>query len=225
MFVQGERYFDDQGRLVPQTSYRKFDLPTLIEYGATDGLTLVLSPSLLGVAVGTERPAEYRGLGYTDVGGRLRVWSTDAHVVSVQATARLPGARRAENPAEWGWTDPETDIRALWGYGFSLYSMPAFLDAQAGYRVRAGGPADEMRIDLTLGVRPAPRWLVLVQSFNTLSVRTPRGLHEPTRSHKVAVSLAYTLGAWTVEVGALATVAGQNALQERGLTTGLWYRF
>jgi protein XagA len=222
-FERGNRLFDAGGRVVPIRGYRKFELPLFLEYGATERLTLVASPSLLAVAAGSE--PTYRGPGYADLGARVRLWSEGAHVVSLQAIARLPGARDAADPAQWGWTDPETDIRALWGHGFEIFSRPAFVNAEAAYRIRAGAPADEIRIDLTFGLRPAPRWLVLVQSFSTISVGEAGRPFEPTRSHKMSLALAYSIGAWTFQVGAIATIAGQNALQERGFITGVWYRF
>ena len=98
-------------------------------------------------------------------------------------------------------------------------------DQTLAYRLRAGGPANEIKVDLTLGARPAPQWLLLVQSFNTASVGASSGIFTPLRSHKLSVSAAYTIGRWTLQLGAIASVAGQNALRERGLLAALWVRF
>lgn len=224
-FSRGERYFDDKGKLIPEANYRKFDFPVLVEYGLTDRFTVIASPSFLHVEVGAHPVHSYQGLGYMDLGARLRLWTSGAHVISLQALGRIPGARNPDNPAELGWTQTETDLRALWGYAFDLGPWPAFVDAQIAYRSRGGGPADEIRLDLTLGARPHPRWLILLQSFNTISAGPAAGVFEETRSHKLAVSAAYTIGRWTLQAGGVTTLSGRNALGEHGLIGGLWYRF
>ena len=224
-FLKGDRYFDARGKLIPEAAYRKFELPILLEYGLTDRVTLIAAPSALNVSVATEPASRYSGAGYTDLGARVRLWSSDTDVISLQATTRLPGARDAANPAAVGWTDPEHDLRVLWGRSFAVGPWPAFLDGQLAYRLRAGGPADEIRVDVTLGARPAPQWLLLVQSFNTASVGAPSGIFAPLRSHKLSVSAAYTIGRWTLQLGAVASVAGRNMLRERGLLAALWVRF
>jgi hypothetical protein len=224
-FSQGERYFDEKGKLIPQANYRKFELPVFIEYGVSERVTVIVSPSLLRLDVVSEPPSSFQGPGYTDLGGRLRLWAGGTQVLSLQATARLPGATRADGPASLGWTGPEVDMRLLWGRSFELWSWPAFVDAQVGYRTRGGGPADEIRLDLTLGARPHPRWLVLLQSFSAASVGEASPPFRMGQSHKVAVSAAYTIGRFTLQAGGIATIAGQNALRERGFITALWFRF
>ena len=44
-FSDSSHAFDAQGHLVPVPSYKKFELGTYIEYGLTNWLTLVASPS------------------------------------------------------------------------------------------------------------------------------------------------------------------------------------
>ena len=44
-FSDSTQAFDAHGRLIPVPSYRKFELGTYIEYGLTNWLTLVASPS------------------------------------------------------------------------------------------------------------------------------------------------------------------------------------
>ena len=44
-FSDSTHAFDAQGHLIPVPSYRKFELGTYIEYGLTNWLTLVASPS------------------------------------------------------------------------------------------------------------------------------------------------------------------------------------
>ncbi|HEY8382063.1 MAG TPA: hypothetical protein VIL09_07940 [Microvirga sp.] len=225
-FSEGSRYFDAKGKLVPHPGYEKFDLPILIEHGLTDRVTLVTVPALQRIALAGPDIALYEGLGHTDLGLRARVWGSGANVLSLQGTARLPGARYKADPAQVGLTDPEADLRLLYGRSFTLGAWPAFLDVQVAYRMRSGEPADEMRADVTFGVRPRPRWLVLLQAFSVMSVGAAEAPFTQGQNHKVAASLVYDFAqCWSLQLGGFATLAGRDALREQGVVAGVWYRY
>ena len=146
-------------------------------------------------------------------------------MVSLQATTRLPGARDAANPAAVGWTDPEHDLRVLWGRNFAVGPWPAFLDAQLAYR-----PGPAARRTRSGSTSPSARGRRRNGSSSSRastrqSVGAPSGIFAPLRSHKLSVSAAYTIGRWTLQLGAIASVAGRNVLRERGLLAALWVRF
>jgi hypothetical protein len=225
-FQAGDRAFDARGRPVPVATYKKFELSAYAEYGVTDWATVLVSPSLERVTVARPYPGDYLGPGYSDFGVRLRLARAENTVLSVQAAARIAGASDTRNPAEIGNTDPEADFRVLLGQSFAVGDWPAFLDLQAAYRVRAGAPPDEYRIDLTFGVRPAPGWLLLAQSFNVISTGPGAGIFPDTRYHKLQGSVVWEFSpGWALQGGVIATVAGRNALRERGLVGGLWRWF
>jgi hypothetical protein len=148
-------------------------------------------------------------------------------VFSTQTTVRIRGTTDRTNPAAIGYTDPEIDVRALFGYSFQVGGWPAFFDLQLAQRFRTGDPPDEFRADVTLGLRPAARWLILAQSFNVISEGGGQGLFSPSYNyHKLQLSLVYELTQrWAVQAGAFTTIAGTNALQENALVLGVWYRF
>ncbi len=210
----------------PTPRYDKTELQTLIEYGLTDRFTGILIPGLQHVEIAAPTNAQRSGLGYTEFGGRYAFLQGDAWVLSGQATVRVPGTNDISNPAAIGYTGVETDVRALFGYAFAVGPWPAFIDLQLGQRFRAGTPPDELRFDATFGFRPAPRWLVLAQSFNVVS----EGAGEPPFGsydyYKFQLSGVYELTrAWSLQAGAFTTYAGSNALRENGLIFGAWYRF
>jgi hypothetical protein len=225
-FTSGDRLFDHKGRLVPVAEYRKFELSAYGQYGLIDWATVLVAPSLQRVSVAPPYGGDYLGPGYSDFGVRLRLARSDTTVLSIQTTASVAGASNDRNPAEIGNTDPEADFRMLVGKSLYVGAWPAFLDLQAAYRVRAGPPPDEYRLDITFGVRPAAEWLVMAQSFNVVSTGRGAGIFRDTRYHKVQGSVVWEFSpGWAVQVGALTTVAGRNALRERGLVAGLWRWF
>lgn len=223
---QADRVFDGSSGLQPIPRYSKFELQALFEYGATSWLTLMVAPSLQNVSIGAPFEARRTGLGYTDLGGRIRLWGGNSWVVSAQATLRAPGTFDKSNPAAIGYTDPEIDIRGLFGYSFAAGSWPAFIDIQVAQRFRLGGPPDEFRTDMTLGLQPHDRWLLLLQSFNVISEGAGSWGFASYNYHKFQASAVYKLTpALSLQFGGYTTFWGRNALQENGLVLGAWYKF
>lgn len=216
----------DGGGLAPSPRYRKTELQALIEYGFTDRFTGILMPGLQHIDIAAPTDAGRTGLGYTEFGGRYLGLQGDAWVLSGQATVRVPGTNDTSNPAAIGNTGVETDIRGLFGYGFALGAMPAFVDLELAQRFRAGAPPNELRFDATFGVRPAPRWLLLAQSFNVVSEGAGSPPFASYGYYKLQLSAVYALTpALSLQAGGFTTFAGSNALQENGLIVGAWYWF
>lgn len=224
IFSESYKGFDDDGNVVDIANYDKTEIYALGEYGLTDDLTLVLTPSVRDVSV--EGPGnDSTGLGYTEVGARYRLGGGEDWVVSAQGTVRIPGKKRRDVLAQIGQTDAEYDFRAQAGHSFGPNGQ-GFVIGEAGYRFRSGDPANEFHADLTLGYRVAPKFLVLANSFNTISDGSGRGIFDDQRYHNLYVSGVYDVSsAVSVQLGAMGTIAGDNALRERGLLAGLWFRF
>jgi hypothetical protein len=223
---QGDKVFGGSGSLQPIPRYSKQDLQALFEYGATNWLTLTLAPSLQNVEIGSPVEAQRSGLGYIDIGARIRLWGGDSWVFSAQTTFRMPGTFANTNQAAIGFTDPEIDVRGLLGYSFAAGRWPAFIDVQIAQRFRLGGPPDEFHTDVTIGLQPHDRWLFLLQSFNVISEGAGNWGFASYDYYKFQVSAVYKLTpAVSLQLGGYTTYWGRNALQENGLVLGVWYKF
>jgi hypothetical protein len=219
------RAFQGSG-LPPIPRYNKSELQGLIEYGLTDRFTVIATPGLQHVDIVAPIGAQRTGLGYSEFGGRYRVLKGDSWVFSAQTTVRVPGTSDTANPAAIGYIGAETDIRGLFGYGFLIGKMPAFVELQLAQRFRAGAPPDELRADATFGIRPAPKWLLLAQSFNVFSEGTGRPPFTSYEYHKFQLSAVHELTRrLALQAGGFTTYAGRNALQENGVIFGAWYKF
>ncbi len=206
--------------------YDKIEPQAWIEYGVTDAFTAILAPSLQQVDIASPIDAQRTGLGYTEFGGRYRLLQSDTWVLSGQATLAVPGAFDYANPAAVGYTDVETDVRGLIGHSFSLDGLPAFVDLQFAERFRSGAPPNEFRADLTFGVQPIQRWLILAQSFNVVSEGSGQPPFTNYDYYKFQLSAVYTLNpAVSLQLGGITTYAGRNALQENGVIAGVWCKF
>lgn len=215
--------FDSRGDSIDIDDYTKAEVYALIEYGVTDDLTLMATPSFSHVEI--DGRGDSTGAGYTEVGARYRI-TGDRTPFSLQGTVRIPGKKRSDNQAQVGATDAEFDLRGLVGSSFKLGSTEGFVDFQAGYRFRNGGPPNEFRLDATVGVRPAEKLLLMAQSFNVISDGRGTGVFGKHAYSNIYVSAAYDITPrLALQIGGIATVAGRNALKERGFLAGTWLRF
>jgi hypothetical protein len=221
-----EQAFGSARAMQPAARYRKLELQALIEYGLTNRLTAIAMPSLQSIDIAPPMDARRGGVGYSEFGARYRVWETNGWVFSGQASVRVPGTDDIANPAAIGYTDFEFDIRALAGTSFPLCGFPAFVDLQAAHRFRVGGPPDEFRADVTLGINVTQRLMLLAQSFNVISEGAGAPGFSSYDYFKLQLSAVYALTpALSLQLGGYATYAGRNALQEDALIFAAWYRF
>jgi len=225
--TSGDHYFDGRGRLRARDRLKKQELQLYVEHGLADGLTVFGAGALQRITVSGEERAQRSGLGRTELGARLRLAEPGAWIVSAQGGVVIAGAKRQEGLAAIGETDDQVDMRLLVARSFDAFARPAFLDVQAGYRTRSGDPANEIRVDATLGVRPAPRWLLLAQSFNVFGQGRWDGPYAlKQRTHKVqAAALLDLTSTVTIYAAVFATPAARDALDERGAQLGIGYRF
>jgi hypothetical protein len=225
-YTQGWQYLRTGGTSQRLPEYRKVETTALVEYGLTDALTLVATPSFVAARTGGAQRDDYAGPGYTDLGARVRLWSDDASVVSFQALGRLAGPQDDRRPAQTGNTDEALDLRLLAGRGFALNGRNAWLNAEAAYRLRDNDAPNEWRVDVTLGWRVTEETALLAQSFNVISDGEGRGVYPSYWYSKAQLSLLWQFAPkWSVQAGAFMTVAGENALREHGALLALWHQF
>jgi protein XagA len=146
--------FDANGHLIPVPSYRKFELGSYIEYGLTNWLTLVASPSYDRIQ--NPPPGQsYNGLGESEIAARVGLYRTDTSVLSLQAGLRTPGGSFADSLGPFEVRRAASlDVRGMAGRNVVVAAMEGFVEAQAGYRFYAAGQPGEWRIDLTMGCVP-----------------------------------------------------------------------
>ncbi|MCP3056135.1 hypothetical protein [Aurantimonas marianensis] len=226
LYSQADEAFDADGHTAPRPDFQKGAVAVLVEYGLTETFTL-LGEGEFGAEREGDLPFARPALSHAGIGGRLRLYEADGFVASGQISARVEDAFGAADAAvdTFGWDAPQIEARALAGYGFRVGDYPAFVDAQAAYRHRVGDGPDEVKLDLTFGVRPWSNILILAQGFATFSAGGGEDV-ETYAYHKAQLSMVYDVNErWSLQAGGFATLAGTNAIKERGLITALWYRF
>jgi hypothetical protein len=224
--VEADRAFDAGGRLTRAGAYRKTELSAFVEWGLTEGLTAFAQGTLQSKTVTAPVSDDRFGPDYTEIGLRARLARREGVVLSAQGSLRLPGASDARAPAEIGSTELETDARLLAGRGFEVGGLSGWLDLQGGRRFRDGAPPDEWRVDATLGLRPRPGWMTILQAFGKVAAGDATGGFPEASSLDLQGSLARELSSrWTVQAGLVGTVWGREAAREIGGFVSLWRRF
>ncbi|OYX08023.1 MAG: hypothetical protein B7Z15_15450 [Rhizobiales bacterium 32-66-8] len=225
--TRADHGFDGTSSLFASQRYDKLNGQLFLEYGASDWLTLLFAPELLAIDIGAPTDASYSGFGYTDFGGRLRLGEGTDWVFSLQVLGRAPGAKPDAGPAAIGYLEGEADLRLLGGLSFLLWGLPAFLDVEVAQRLRFGAPPDEWRFDATLGVRVAPQWMLLLQSFNVVSEGAGTWpFIQSYEYYKVQAGAMLDLTPqMSVSLSLVSTYFARNALQENGVVLGVLYRY
>ena len=216
--------FDDYSDVRDISDYDHLQVCLLTEYGVTDIVTLLLTPSFRSVDV--EEGDDSTGLGHTDVGARVGLARGSNCVISAQGLVRIPGVKRRDNQAQVGNTDTEYDLRLAGARTFRLAGANSFVSLEGAYRRRDGQPPNEFHVDATLGVNATAR-LLLASSYDTISDGRGSGVFQNKfRYDNVYLSGVYDVtDAIALQLGVQGTVAGRNALRKRGVFGGVRSRF
>lgn len=243
-FADARDAYDAVGKLVRTPSYRKFETRAYLEHGVTDWLTfaaegaamrfrgaptpgdhldLLIEEAKAGLPLTIRAPqgTQYQGLGIGAVGVRLRLFSYGDYIFSVEGGLRSASAeaRRFLDMRDAA----QFDVRLLMGRPFELFGMTGFIDTQVGLRTR-GQNGDEIRMDLTAGIRPTARWMLMAQSFSAVAPRG--GMAGLVAAQKFQLSAVYELTpALSLQIGGVTALSGVNAPAERGIVSAVWWRY
>lgn len=204
--------------------FRKLEVAPLISWGVDGDTTISFQPSWQHLKADNAAGGSDKGSGLADAEFALRrtIWQDGADILALQPLVRVPlGYDKGDQPP-LGSGKVDAEMRALYGHGFD----GGFFDGQLAYRTRGGPAADELRLDLTVGLRPDTDWLLLAQSFNAVSVGTPGAGYGDVRRYKVQLSavrrLTEDLG---LQFGVSKAIGGRNAGGERMALVALWWTF
>lgn len=224
IYSHADRIFDSSGHSVDAPDYDQLMAYFYTEYGLTDDITVIANPGLKRIEV--EGGGNHFGLEGIELGARYRITQDQRWTLSAQASAFIPGSAPNARIAQVGGSDFQAEARLQAGYGFTLGSRSGFASAEAGYRLRSGSAPDEFRGDLGLGLHLTPKAMAIANLFNTWSNgRGHAGFPSYRYSNLYAGGVIDVTPQVAIQLGALATVSGRNALRERGMYSGFWLKF
>lgn len=208
--------FDPMGQVKPTPRQTRLAASLFAERGLTPDLTLELA---LG-ADQTRSLFDHSSGVHPAIALRERVWSNAANVVSLSVGAsQLPtgdaGGRSVRSAGE---------VRLFWGRSFNWRGRHVFSDVQAAQRL-GDDRWRETDLDATLGIDLSARYSLYLQSFSGWTRWDHRPANASSQWATSQASLLRRIGVWRIQVGARATFAGRETLNERGVFTALWRRF
>ncbi|MBO9559810.1 MAG: hypothetical protein J7515_14670 [Caulobacter sp.] len=216
---KADRGYDPDGAEAPIAPRHDETLSIYGEYGLTDRLTLQTKVALTR---GHDNFVDYEGRGPIELGVRYALLHTDRSAVSFYLGANKDGVGRNAGYAAPGQGQGDLDLEArlLAGTSRQWRGAQGFAELQIA-RLKRSGLADETRIDATLGLRPTPRWLLMVQTYAGKAESEPVG----SRWRKREVSATRDLGAWSLQAGWRQTVSGRETPIDHGPVLAVWRRF
>lgn len=221
--VEAREGFDPGGARVALPAPRAERFASVFaEYGLAPRWTLRVKTDWQS---GRDAFVDYEGRGPLELGVAWQAWRSDTSAVSLYAGVADGGAGRNAGYAAPGAGGRDVEVRVAAGHSFSPRSGPlarlaaegGFAEAQLARRGRES-LADETRLDLTVGVRPARGWLLLSQVYAGAADGGPRWINAET-------SVVRELGDWSVQLGWRNAVAGRDTPAPDGPVIGLWRRF
>lgn len=159
----------DYGSNVSTKKFHKTELSLYTEIGITDSLTLGACPRFQAQS---SSPETLSG----EIFLRKKLWQNEHAVLSIQPLFQLPGAYSTSSYSMLD--DPnyaQAELRGLAGYSNSYHTIPFFWDGELAYRRALDGSSQEWHMDHSLGIKIFPRWMVMLQLFNTYR---PEGITE-----------------------------------------------
>jgi hypothetical protein len=150
-------------------------------------------------------------------------------VFSVQPLLKLPSYFANQELPRSGTKRMDMELRALAGSSFPLFGREHFANLEVAYRKRFGAPADQLRVDATLGFSLADAWRVMPQLsvIHALSdvdasafTQTPQ---DDFQLLKPQLSFTYQpLPYLTLQAGAFSHLRGKNTGAGEGILFSAW---
>jgi protein XagA len=229
-----KRDFNSHGRSIKSDKFRKYELTPLLEYGLTNDLTIggkvyldhLISYSTLGKRKET-------GLADVEALSRYQFYKDNDHVMAFQGMVKIPGPYNKNHNPSLGAKQVDLEARILYGFNNQIGNCPWYLAFEGAYRFRFQAPADQVRLDATLGFKLTERFEVMVQSFNTISLKNHKkgaAINNPFGVdydiYEISPSLLIRLTpAIKLQVGGGFVFAGRKVGAGKTGLLGLWVDF
>lgn len=211
----------------PVSSYARIDSDGYVEWGVTDRW-MAGGKAVFGTAFVTDANGQrtVSGFGESDVFVQRQLQrgehsATAVRLAGVWSGDVTDGARPGEQAGGF-----DIDLRALHGRDVLLKPFKIFVAAEAGYRRRLSGAADQARADLLVGLEPSRRFLVLLEAQSIVSIRNNDPGFDDFDLMKAQASIVWrATKRWSVVGGARTEFAARGVEPGDAFSLGFWTEF
>ena len=144
-----DSFFDTEARKQSQPEFTKYEIQPYIEYGLKDWLTVGGSAYLQSVA---QSGRNNYGIADPEAFARLRLYQTDARVLSIQPLVKFGSRFNREGTPRGGSKSHDAELSALYGGNLHVISDKDYFDTRIGYRWRDNDLSDQWRADAAIGL-------------------------------------------------------------------------
>jgi len=195
------------------------------EYGLTDSVTLLAAPEVVMASFDMDgKGMEHTRAASVEGGVRILLLSRIG-MLSAQMSLKTAGAFDMSSSAGSA-SGQQFELRLLYGREFRLFRHNGYFDMEVAERwIRRPRP-NEMAIDATAALWLSPKYLLMLQSFNTIAGGGAEPPYAYYRQDKLQLSLLRRLSKrWSLQTGAFFSPAGDNIVQEQGVAVELWFQY
>lgn len=224
-----------RARLSPLTSqnanerrrFERFETNNYVEFGlsgrTTLGAKVVYGSSTLTTDLG---PITQSGFSEIEIFSQRSVRQSQNSIVGIQFTAGVPASFGSGVRDTLSNDGVDLELSGLFGVTLANAPLKVFAAAESGFRKRTGAAADQLNSQLTIGIEPNDRWLLLADLFSTISTRNERAGGADFDIVKIQPALVYRASnRWSFELGVNQEILGRNVATGRTIFVGLWSRF
>jgi hypothetical protein len=210
-----------------ENRFQRIDSNTYIEFGLTDEVTIggkaVFGTSWLMRGTDIETAT---GFSEVEVFGQYQFYHSGKDVSAVRIAASRPSNFSSGARPELQSDGADIDASILYGRNLLSRQLKIFAAIDAGYRKRFGQAADQVRLQTTLGVEPGKHFLLLIDTFATLSLRNEEVGGADFDIVKIQPSALWRISnRWGVQAGVTEEVYGRNISLGRTYFIGIWSSF
>lgn len=207
--------------------YERYDSETYLEFGVTPDWMVGGRVSFgTSLTQGVDFGASATGLNEAEIYAQRQI-QRGAHSATALKVAGVRSGSLSVD-AQTGAPTPnmEIEFRALHGRDLIVAPVKVFATAEAGYRRRFGGDADEIRADALIGVEPSADWLILLEAQSIISLQNERFGYADFDLYKGQASIVWRKSRrWSLVAGARQEFAGRNIETGTGFFLGMWSEF
>ena len=208
------------------SGFRRLDNDVYVEVGLPAGLTAG-GKVLYGTSweQNADGDASASGVSETELFLQKRLLGGGLEVMSARLTAARP-ARLSSGVREGLAADGyDTKFSVLAGKTFTIDPVKVYGGIDVGYRRRWSDSADTLDANVTVGLEPSGKFLVLLEAYSTTSLRNANGPGADYDLIKLQPSLVLSAGRWSIQGGATFETAERNVVAGMTLFLSLWSRF